>query len=71
MFVFKQDDIAKGLLAEFNLGCTTSDIDHTYKVYVSTFLGYGGNAARKKYVKNLINIANTGVAPTEKNSTLK
>ncbi len=49
-----QEDIAKGLMSEFNLGCTDSDIDHTYRVYVSTFLGYGGNVARKRYEKSLI-----------------
>ena len=40
LFIFLQiDDIPKHLMAEFNLGCHNSDIDHTYRVYVTTFLG--------------------------------
>ena len=54
-FVFiPQEEVAKNLLAEFNLGCTTKDLDHTYRVYVTTFLGYGGNTARKRYEQLLI-----------------
>lgn len=33
----------------FNLGCKKDDIDHTYKVFVTTFLGFGANAARTRY----------------------
>ncbi len=34
--------------AEFNLGCMKSDESHTYRIYVSTFLGFGVNAARRR-----------------------
>lgn len=40
---------AKDLLVEFNLGCTKEDSDHSYRVYVSTFLGFGANSARDRY----------------------
>ncbi|XP_078269491.1 ectonucleoside triphosphate diphosphohydrolase 4-like isoform X2 [Rhinoraja longicauda] len=48
-----QEEAAKGLLAEFNLGCDVHHTEHVYRVYVSTFLGYGGNYARHRY-KDLI-----------------
>lgn len=49
-----QEEIAKNLLAEFNLGCDAHRTEHVYRVYVSTFLGFGGNAARQRYEENLI-----------------
>ncbi|XP_053727762.1 ectonucleoside triphosphate diphosphohydrolase 4 isoform X1 [Synchiropus splendidus] len=53
----QQEEVAKNLLAEFNLGCDAHRTEHVYRVYVSTFLGFGGNAARQRYEKSLI--ANT------------
>uniref|UniRef100_A0A673H5W4 nucleoside-triphosphate phosphatase n=1 Tax=Sinocyclocheilus rhinocerous TaxID=307959 RepID=A0A673H5W4_9TELE len=50
----QQEEIAKNLLAEFNLGCDAHRTEHVYRVYVSTFLGFGGNAARQRYEENLI-----------------
>ncbi|XP_038071120.1 ectonucleoside triphosphate diphosphohydrolase 4-like isoform X1 [Patiria miniata] len=50
-----QEDVAKGMLAEFNLGCDVHKTEHLYRVYVTTFLGYGGNAARTRYEKALVN----------------
>uniref|UniRef100_A0A3B5MR97 Ectonucleoside triphosphate diphosphohydrolase 4 n=2 Tax=Xiphophorus couchianus TaxID=32473 RepID=A0A3B5MR97_9TELE len=50
----QQEEVAKNLLAEFNLGCDAHVTDHIYRVYVSTFLGFGGNAARQRYEENLI-----------------
>ncbi|CAG5116087.1 unnamed protein product [Candidula unifasciata] len=47
-------DIPRSLLSEFNLGCQESDIEHTYQVYVTTFLGYGANSARERYEDMLI-----------------
>lgn len=41
--------MAKNLLAEFNLGCDAHETQHVYRVYVATFLGFGGNAARQRY----------------------
>ncbi|XP_043939051.1 ectonucleoside triphosphate diphosphohydrolase 4 isoform X2 [Protopterus annectens] len=43
------EEVAKNLLAEFNLGCDAHQTDHVYRVYVATFLGFGGNAARQRY----------------------
>uniref|UniRef100_A0A3B3D9V1 nucleoside-triphosphate phosphatase n=1 Tax=Oryzias melastigma TaxID=30732 RepID=A0A3B3D9V1_ORYME len=50
----QQEEVAKNLLAEFNLGCDAHRTEHVYRVYVSTFLGFGGNAARQRYEENLI-----------------
>ncbi|XP_027008569.1 ectonucleoside triphosphate diphosphohydrolase 4 isoform X2 [Tachysurus fulvidraco] len=50
----KTEEVAKNLLAEFNLGCDAHRTEHVYRVYVSTFLGFGGNAARQRYEENLI-----------------
>ncbi|XP_077378754.1 ectonucleoside triphosphate diphosphohydrolase 4 isoform X2 [Festucalex cinctus] len=50
----QQEEVAKNLLAEFNLGCDAHQTDHVYRVYVSTFLGFGGNAARQRYEERLI-----------------
>ncbi|KAG8441041.1 hypothetical protein GDO86_006687 [Hymenochirus boettgeri] len=45
----KSEEVAKNLLAEFNLGCDAHETQHVYRVYVATFLGFGGNAARQRY----------------------
>ncbi|XP_038602410.1 ectonucleoside triphosphate diphosphohydrolase 4 isoform X2 [Tachyglossus aculeatus] len=45
----KTEEVAKNLLAEFNLGCDAHRTEHVYRVYVATFLGFGGNAARQRY----------------------
>ena len=60
--IFLQEDLAKTMLAEFNLGCTASDFDHTYRVYVSTFLGFGANTARERYERHLLATAGVGVS---------
>lgn len=48
-----QEEVAKNLLAEFNLGCDAHQTEHVYRVYVATFLGFGGNAARQRYEDSL------------------
>ncbi|MBN3296948.1 ENTP4 diphosphohydrolase, partial [Amia calva] len=50
----KTEEVAKNLLAEFNLGCDAHRTEHVYRVYVSTFLGFGGNAARQRYEDSLV-----------------
>ncbi|XP_042314162.1 ectonucleoside triphosphate diphosphohydrolase 7 isoform X2 [Sceloporus undulatus] len=45
----QQEEAAKSLLADFNLGCDTQHTKHGYRVYVNTFLGFGGNFARQRY----------------------
>ncbi|KAJ1141150.1 hypothetical protein NDU88_007485 [Pleurodeles waltl] len=45
----EQEEAAKALLAEFNLGCDLQHTGHVYRVYVTTFLGFGGNFARQRY----------------------
>ncbi|XP_054030785.1 ectonucleoside triphosphate diphosphohydrolase 4 [Dryobates pubescens] len=49
----QQEEVAKNLLAEFNLGCDAHQTEHIYRVYVATFLGFGGNAARQRYEESL------------------
>ncbi|XP_071435307.1 ectonucleoside triphosphate diphosphohydrolase 4 isoform X2 [Pithys albifrons albifrons] len=49
----KTEEVAKNLLAEFNLGCDAHHTEHVYRVYVATFLGFGGNAARQRYEDSL------------------
>ncbi|XP_020636003.3 ectonucleoside triphosphate diphosphohydrolase 4 isoform X1 [Pogona vitticeps] len=49
----QQEEVAKNLLAEFNLGCDAHQTEHVYRVYVATFLGFGGNAARQRYVDSI------------------
>lgn len=49
----RQEEVAKNLLAEFNLGCDVHQNEHVYRVYVATFLGFGGNAAQQRYADNI------------------
>ncbi|XP_061080339.1 ectonucleoside triphosphate diphosphohydrolase 7-like isoform X2 [Conger conger] len=51
----EQEEAAKTLLAEFNLGCDVEHTQHVYRVYVTTFLGFGGNMARQRYEDDLVN----------------
>ncbi|NXS14598.1 ENTP7 diphosphohydrolase, partial [Neodrepanis coruscans] len=41
--------------AEFNLGCDVQHTGHMYRVYVNTFLGFGGNFARQRYEELVLN----------------
>ncbi|XP_057698917.1 ectonucleoside triphosphate diphosphohydrolase 7-like isoform X1 [Corythoichthys intestinalis] len=51
----QQEEAAKSVLAEFNLGCDVEHTQHVYRVYVTTFLGFGGNMARQRYDDRLVN----------------
>lgn len=51
----QQEEAAKSLLAEFNLGCDVQHAGHVYRVYVNTFLGFGGNFARQRYEELVLN----------------
>ncbi|XP_074855472.1 ectonucleoside triphosphate diphosphohydrolase 7 isoform X2 [Carettochelys insculpta] len=51
----QQEESAKSLLAEFNLGCDVQHTEHVYRVYVNTFLGFGGNLARQRYEELVLN----------------
>ncbi|KFW76418.1 Ectonucleoside triphosphate diphosphohydrolase 7, partial [Manacus vitellinus] len=68
----QQEEAAKSLLAEFNLGCDVQHTGHVYRVYVNTFLGFGGNFARQRYeelvlnqtyVHNRLHSQQTGLSP--------
>ncbi|NWY95147.1 ENTP4 diphosphohydrolase, partial [Loxia curvirostra] len=54
-----QEEVAKSLLAEVNLGCDAHQTEHVYRVYVATFLGFGGNAARRRYEESLLSSRNS------------
>ncbi|XP_062988546.1 ectonucleoside triphosphate diphosphohydrolase 7 [Elgaria multicarinata webbii] len=51
----QQEEAAKSLLADFNLGCDVQHTKHIYRVYVNTFLGFGGNFARQRYEELVLN----------------
>ena len=46
--------IDHSLVSEFNLGSADNDHTHSYRVYVTTFLGFGSNEAIKRYEKMLV-----------------
>ncbi|CAJ1054089.1 ectonucleoside triphosphate diphosphohydrolase 7-like [Xyrichtys novacula] len=51
----QEEEAGKSVLAEFNLGCDVEHTQHVYRVYVATFLGFGGNMARQRYEDHLVN----------------
>ncbi|XP_068451758.1 ectonucleoside triphosphate diphosphohydrolase 7-like [Clinocottus analis] len=51
----QEEEAGKSVLAEFNLGCDVEHTQHVYRVYVTTFLGFGGNMARQRYEDQLLN----------------
>lgn len=51
----QEEEAGKSVLAEFNLGCDVEHTQHVYRVYVTTFLGFGGNMARQRYEDQLFN----------------
>ncbi|XP_075468414.1 ectonucleoside triphosphate diphosphohydrolase 7 [Ascaphus truei] len=51
----EHEEVAKTMLAEFNLGCDLQHTEHVYRVYVTTFLGFGGNFARQRYEDAIFN----------------
>uniref|UniRef100_A0A3P9LH66 nucleoside-triphosphate phosphatase n=1 Tax=Oryzias latipes TaxID=8090 RepID=A0A3P9LH66_ORYLA len=51
----QEEEAAKSVLAEFNLGCDVEHTQHVYRVYVTTFLGFGGNMARQRYEDQIAN----------------
>lgn len=56
-FDYAMESPAQNLMAEFNLGCKSTDLDHNYQLYVSTFLGYGANSARERYEEMLLQLS--------------
>uniref|UniRef100_A0A665UFI5 nucleoside-triphosphate phosphatase n=1 Tax=Echeneis naucrates TaxID=173247 RepID=A0A665UFI5_ECHNA len=51
----EEEEAGKSVLAEFNLGCDVEHTQHVYRVYVTTFLGFGGNMAWQRYEDQLVN----------------
>uniref|UniRef100_A0AAQ6AQ33 nucleoside-triphosphate phosphatase n=1 Tax=Amphiprion ocellaris TaxID=80972 RepID=A0AAQ6AQ33_AMPOC len=51
----QEEEAGKSVLADFNLGCDVEHTQHVYRVYVTTFLGFGGNMARQRYEDQLVN----------------
>ncbi|KAE8590703.1 hypothetical protein XENTR_v10018163 [Xenopus tropicalis] len=51
----EHEEVAKSMLAEFNLGCDLQHTEHVYRVYVTTFMGFGGNFARQRYEDMVFN----------------
>ena len=42
-------DKDKSQVAEINLGCKEHDTEHTYRIFVTTFLGFGANEAMARH----------------------
>ncbi|XP_053306285.1 ectonucleoside triphosphate diphosphohydrolase 7 isoform X2 [Spea bombifrons] len=51
----EHEEAAKTMFAEFNLGCDLQHTEHVYRVYVTTFMGFGGNFARQRYEDMVFN----------------
>ncbi|KAM9324826.1 ectonucleoside triphosphate diphosphohydrolase 7 [Gastrophryne carolinensis] len=51
----EHEEVAKQMLAEFNLGCDLQHTEHVYRVYVTTFMGFGGNFARQRFEDMVFN----------------
>ncbi len=47
-------DGEKSQTVEINLGCRQHDTEHTYRVFVTTFLGYGANEAMARHRRDLV-----------------
>merc|ERR550517_1121095 len=43
----------KSQVAEINLGCQEHDTEHTYRVFVTTYLGFGANEAMRRHERTL------------------
>ena len=47
-------EIERLQVEDINLGCSDDDTEHSYKVFVKTFLGYGANEALARHRRDLI-----------------
>ena len=50
--IFSEKDKTK--VVDVNLGCRASDKSHQYRLFVTTFLGYGANEAIARYHRYLV-----------------
>lgn len=52
----KSEAVPSALSMDINLGCHghAGSPSHTYHLYVNTWLGYGANEARKRYVEHVL-----------------
>jgi hypothetical protein len=49
---FQPED--RSQVQEISLGCSNGGADHTYKIFVKTFLGFGANEALSRHRRDLI-----------------
>jgi len=58
----------KSQIVDINLGCADHDIEHRYRVFVNTFLGYGANQALRRhqttmFLDNYLRDSSMGITP--------
>ena len=63
----------KAQVAEINLGCVDHDTEHTYRVFVTTFLGFGANEAMHRHHRTVFleTAVASGVQGLDKDHRLK
>ena len=49
-----QVDASQANIVDIDLGCGLPDSLHRHRVYIDTYLGYGANEARNRYISQLV-----------------
>lgn len=49
-----QVEVPQESVVEIDLGCGVDESQHTHRVFVSTYLGYGSNEVQGRYYRRLL-----------------